>query len=103
MNHHPQIHEPISPNSPTSTPRPHLTQRELAKRWNKSEGTLERFRSEGIGPRFLKIGGTVRYRLEDIEAYERDCLYDSACSKAVPPEAPALRATSMATAQGGRA
>lgn len=93
MNHS-QIHDPATPASIAPT---HLTQRDLARRWNKSEGTLERFRSEGIGPRFLKIGGTVRYRLQDIEAYERDCLYDSASSKAVLP------APSMATAQGAQA
>lgn len=55
----------------------HLTQRELADRWNKSEATIERYRSDGVGPRFLKIGGAVRYRLEDIEAFERECLYDN--------------------------
>lgn len=97
---HTQIHDPAPP---ASTPQSHLTQLELARRWNKSVGTLERFRSEGIGPRFLKIGGTVRYRLEDIEAYERDCLYDSASSKAVLPEAHAFSAASTATAQGARA
>ena len=91
----PQIHQPAPP---TSTSQSHLTQRELAKRWNKSEGPLERFRSEGIGPRFLKIGGTVRYRLEDIEAYERDCLYESASSKAVLPKARALSAAQGALA-----
>ena len=97
---HTQIHDPAPP---ASKPQSHLTQLELARRWNKSVGTLERFRSEGIGPRFLKIGGTVRYRLEDIEAYERDCLYDSASSKSVRPQAHALSAASMATAQGARA
>lgn len=59
----------------------HLTQRELAKRWNKSEGTIERYRIDGTGPRFLKIGGRCLYRLEDVEAYERACLYDSAYAK----------------------
>jgi predicted DNA-binding transcriptional regulator AlpA len=59
----------------------HLTQRELADRWNKSEATIERYRSDGVGPRFLKIGGAVRYRLEDIEQFERECLYDSPNSR----------------------
>ena len=39
-----------------------------------SEGTLERWRSEGIGLIFLKLQGQVRYRIEDISAYEEDCL-----------------------------
>jgi predicted DNA-binding transcriptional regulator AlpA len=44
----------------------HLTQRELAERWQKSESTIEKYRSEGTGPIFLKIGGKVLYRLADI-------------------------------------
>jgi len=32
----------------------HFNQRQLAIRWCISEATLERWRSEGIGPKFLK-------------------------------------------------
>ncbi len=35
-----------------------------------SPRTLERWRWAGEGLRFVKIGGLVRYRLEDVEAYE---------------------------------
>ena len=35
-----------------------------------SERTLERWRWLGKGPRYLKLGGHVAYRLEDIEAFE---------------------------------
>ena len=52
----------------------HFNQRNLAKRWNVSEATLERWRREGIGPRFLKLQGRVLYRLVDIEAFEDSCL-----------------------------
>jgi hypothetical protein len=41
----------------------HFNQRQLAARWAISEATLERWRSEGIGPKFLKHAGqasTVR-------------------------------------------
>ena len=48
----------------------HMNQRQLANRWGVSEATLERWRSEGIGPQFLKLGGRVMYREQDIEAYE---------------------------------
>ena len=48
----------------------HLNQRELAERWNLSEATLERWRSDGIGCPYLKLQGRVLYRLADIEAYE---------------------------------
>jgi predicted site-specific integrase-resolvase len=52
-----------------SEPVRHLNQRQLAERWDLSEATLERWRSEGIGPVFLKLQGQVRYRIEDIEAF----------------------------------
>jgi hypothetical protein len=39
-----------------------------------SEATLERWRTEGIGPKYLKLGGRVLYRLVDIEEYESACL-----------------------------
>ncbi|MEW5769558.1 MAG: helix-turn-helix domain-containing protein [Pseudomonadota bacterium] len=55
----------------------HLNQRQLAERWGISEASLERWRSEGIGPVYLKIQGRVLYRTEDIEAYEADCLRKS--------------------------
>jgi predicted site-specific integrase-resolvase len=55
----------------------HLNQRQLADRWGVSEATLERWRSEGIGPVFLKIQGRVLYRHEDIEAYEAESLRKS--------------------------
>lgn len=48
----------------------HLNQTELAVRWTVSPRTLERWRHTGEGSQFIKIGGRVAYRLEDIEAYE---------------------------------
>jgi hypothetical protein len=51
-----------------------LNQKQLANRWALSEGTLERWRSEGIGPVFLKMQGQVRYRIVDIEAFEESSL-----------------------------
>jgi hypothetical protein len=49
-----------------------VNQRDLARRWSMSERTLERWRWLGQGPRFLKLGGRVLYRLEDIEAFEAE-------------------------------
>lgn len=49
----------------------YLRQRELAARWRVSERALERWRWTGKGPAYVKIGGAVRYRLSDIEEYER--------------------------------
>ena len=48
----------------------HLNQRQLADRWDVSEATMERWRTAGIGPIFLKMQGRVLYRIEDVEAYE---------------------------------
>jgi hypothetical protein len=48
----------------------HLNQVQLARRWSISPRTLERWRWLSQGPEYLKIGGHVVYRLEDIEAYE---------------------------------
>ena len=63
---------------------PHLHQHDLATRWSLSEATLERWRTEGIGPVFLKLHGRVLYRLEDVEAYEAHCLRKST-GECVPP------------------
>ena len=52
----------------------HINQCQLAKRWNMSPRTLERWRWLGQGPVFLKLGGRVVYRLEDIESYEANHL-----------------------------
>ena len=35
----------------------HINQKQLAARWHLSEASLERWRSEGIGPKFMKLKG----------------------------------------------
>ena len=50
----------------------HLSQIELAARWNISHRTLERWRGTGEGPKFIKLGDRVIYRLEDVEAFEAE-------------------------------
>lgn len=55
----------------------HLNQIDLADRWNISHRTLERWRWTGEGPHFIKLGGRVLYRLEDIEAFEAEQLRSS--------------------------
>ena len=63
----------------------HFNQRNLANRWGVSEATLERWRTEGIGPKYLKLVGRVVYRLVDIEAYESECLKTSTSQSAASP------------------
>jgi hypothetical protein len=48
----------------------HLNQIELSRRWSISPRTLERWRWLQQGPQYLKIGGRVVYRMDDIEAFE---------------------------------
>jgi hypothetical protein len=47
-----------------------LNQIEVSRRWGMSCRTLERWRWLGMGPRFIKIGGRVKYRLCDLKDYE---------------------------------
>lgn len=62
----------------------HLNQAELADRWDLSQRTLERWRAIGWG---LKIGGRVVYRLEDVEAYERQYIRASTSEPVQQPQA----------------
>jgi hypothetical protein len=53
----------------------HLNQIDLSRRWKLSPRTLERWRWLRQGPRYVKVGGRVIYRLEDVEAFETDRLH----------------------------
>lgn len=61
----------------------HLNQSQLADRWDISEASLERWRSEGIGPVFLKLQGRVLYRVEDIESFEIGSLRKSTSERVI--------------------
>jgi predicted site-specific integrase-resolvase len=60
----------------------YLTQTQLAERWQVAESTLERWRSEGVGPIYMKILGRVRYRLSDIKDFEDESLRGSTAQRA---------------------
>lgn len=49
----------------------YLRQRDLEARWSLSGRTLERWRAENCGPPWYVIGNSIRYRLADVEAFER--------------------------------
>lgn len=55
---------------PAASHPPYLDQKALALRWGIHARTLQRWRQMGTGPRYLQIGRRVRYRLDDILAYE---------------------------------
>jgi hypothetical protein len=46
-----------------------LTQREAAAVLRLSERTLERWRVQGIGPRFVRLNHSIRYRQQDLDAH----------------------------------
>ena len=55
----------------------HLNQTDLARRWRISPRTLERWRWTGEGPRYIKIGGRILYRLEDVERFELENIQEA--------------------------
>jgi hypothetical protein len=65
---------PRVPGGSTESRRDLLTERMLADRWVCSVARLQRWRTVGEGPQYLKIVGKVLYRVKDIEAYEEACL-----------------------------
>jgi hypothetical protein len=58
----------------------HLNQLELSRRWAISPRTLERWRWKAEGPDYVKIGGRILYRLEDVERHESENLRQAAKS-----------------------
>ncbi len=66
-----QLQVPAVPAEPN---RELLTEKMLADRWVCSVARLQRWRTVGEGPPYLKIVGKVLYRLKDIEAYEEASL-----------------------------
>jgi hypothetical protein len=52
-----------------------LTQRELANRWGRSEAAIQMAAAVGVGPRYIKVAEGIRYPFEEIERYERACLF----------------------------
>jgi excisionase family DNA binding protein len=49
-----------------------LNEKEVAQLLKMSLPTLRRWRAAKTGPRFLKIGSSVRYRHADVEAWIRE-------------------------------
>ncbi len=68
--------EPLlpAPAVPAEPSRELLTEKMLADRWVCSVARLQRWRTVGEGPPYLKIVGKVLYRLKDIQAYEEASL-----------------------------
>jgi predicted DNA-binding transcriptional regulator AlpA len=59
----------------------HLDTKEAAARLGLSPITLEGWRVQGKGPRYLKIGRRVFYPENEIKAFLKDCLRSSTSEK----------------------
>jgi predicted DNA-binding transcriptional regulator AlpA len=46
-----------------------LSEREVAARWGISVAALRAWRLKRVGPRFLRLGRSVRYRLRDLHIW----------------------------------
>jgi len=45
---------------------------ELAQRWGVSKKTIDNRRYRGQGPNYFKIGGKIKYDLDDVKRMEQD-------------------------------
>ena len=52
-----------------------LDEHDLSARWGVNFKTLKRWRNEGRGPRYIKIGRSVTYLPKDVEHFETHSLY----------------------------
>lgn len=50
-----------------------LTEKQLAERWAVSVKFIQNQRYEGRGVAYHKLGSAVRYRLDDVIAFEQEC------------------------------
>ncbi|NBV06859.1 MAG: DNA-binding protein [Proteobacteria bacterium] len=50
----------------------YFSEKSLACRWGMSFRTLQRWRWKGTGPPYIKIGGRVRYHLDNIKKFEEE-------------------------------
>lgn len=56
---------------------PFCTTKEAAKYLGLKRTTLEAWRCRGGGPRYLKLGRSVRYRLSDLDAWVESRILDN--------------------------
>lgn len=57
-----------SKNAGGQRPRP-LTDHEVAEQVGVSVATIRRWRLQGLGPRYLKVGASVRYLPKDVDFF----------------------------------
>lgn len=62
-----------------------LREEAAAKYLNFSVSTLQKWRFRGLGPNFVKIGVSVRYRLTDLETFTSERIQTPAREVAAAP------------------
>lgn len=79
-----------------------INENELAERWGISPKTLQRWRSEGRGPRYLKLSKRVTYPMDEVLNFENRALYESTWERSnqvvASPDAKLVSAREVATA-----
>lgn len=64
----PNLHTQTTMELPTQTT---LSQQELAHRWGRSASAIGLCSALGLGPRYVKHEGVLRYPVEEVQKYER--------------------------------
>ena len=59
-----------------------MNENELATRWNISPKTLQRWRSEGRGPRYMKMSKRVVYPIDEVFDFESRALHSATWARA---------------------
>lgn len=59
-----------------------MNETELAARWNLSPKTLQRWRSEGRGPRYMKMSKRVVYPIDEVFDFESRALHSATWARA---------------------
>ncbi len=52
----------------------YITAHQLGRRWQLAPKTLEKWRCKGVGPKYVKVGSRILYRMADIQDFERQGL-----------------------------
>ena len=52
-----------------------LSQQELAQRWGRSPSAIGLASALGVGPKYIKLDGSLRYPMDEVQRYERACLF----------------------------
>lgn len=52
-----------------------LSQQQLAQRWGRSTSAIGLASALGVGPKYFKMDGALHYPMDEVQRYERACLF----------------------------